>query len=154
MDSFLLKLNGGSKSGSFSDTRPVNRVVAAPVSDAKSVKEYGCHGCELIWRQPSDEAVAHEITFFNNKQYDGMQIGGLVRPIDVLVSFVSAPEMVFREHVTNTVHNPNIRLRYVESVEKRQEIVLVACGDSDTHCHKSHMYYTAYVFHCKNSPSS
>ena len=78
-----------------------------------------------------------------------MQTGGLVRPIDVLVSFVSAPKMVFREHVTNTVHNPNIRLRYVESVDKRQEFFLVVCGD--THCHKSHMYYAAYVFHCKNS---
>ena len=127
------------------ETRRVNSVEAAPASDlvmvadvpssltldergiivylagylgTKTVKKHGCHGCELIWRQPSDEADGHEFTFFNNKQYDGMQIGGLVRQSDVLVSFVSAPEMVFREHVTNTVHNRNIRLRHVESVEK------------------------------------
>ena len=171
MDSFLLKLSGVSKSVSFSDTRPVNSVVAAPVSDllmvavvpssltldergiivylagylgTKTVKKYGCHDCELIWRQPSDEAVGPEFTFFNNKQYDGLQTGGLFRPSDVLVSFVTALEMVFREHVTNTVHNPNIRLRYVESVEKRQDIVLAVCGD--TRCHKSHMYIMLHLY--------
>ena len=122
MDSFLLKLSGVSKSVSFSDTCPVNSVVAAPVSDllmvavvpssltldergiivylagylgTKTMKKYGCHDCELIWRQPSDEAVGPEFTFFNNKQYDGLQTGGLFRPSDVLVSFVSALEMVF-----------------------------------------------------------
>ena len=109
----------------------------------KTVKEFGC---ESIWRQTTEEAedAGPEFTFFNNKQCDGLQTGGLFRPSYLLLNFLYALEIVFREHVTQAVHNPNIRLRYVESIKKEQDIFLVVCGDTD--CHKSHMYMVNLYF--------
>ena len=60
------------------------------------------------------------------------------------LSFAYALEMVFREHVTQAVHNPNFRLRYVESIKTEHDVFLVVCGDTD--CKKSHMYIVNLYF--------
>ena len=60
------------------------------------------------------------------------------------LSFAYALEMVFRQHVTRAVHNPNFRLRYVESIKTEHDVFLVVCGDTD--CQKSHMYIVNLYF--------
>ena len=179
MDSFLLKLSHVSKSVSLSDDNTVDSVVTATskelqqVADVpsclsldesgilvymagyvgtKTVRKFGCHHCELIWRQANEEAAdaGPEFTFLNNKQFDCLQMGGLFKPSGVLVGFVSALEILFRKHVTHTLHIPNIRLRYVESVQTDQDICFVVC--SETECLKAvmymiHLYFTVRIHH-------